>query len=176
MSGAFAQIKWNYTPIFLYQWTPPVIVRPRPPSCRVTTPSQSVALGSVARTEFTGLNSVSGSKPFEIQLSCSGAAFGGTAAVRLTMTDSSNASNRSTSLSLSKASTAKGVAIQVLRKDGSLVAYGPDSNVDNNPNQWFAGTTGDGVFRIPLNARYVQTGPVVGGTANGQLTFTMNYR
>ena len=45
------------------------------------------------------------------------------------------------------------------------------------PNQWLAGSIGNGTFQIPLTARYIQTGAAVRpGTANGLATFTLAYR
>lgn len=43
----------------------------------------------------------------------------------------------------------------------AAINYGPDSNGVGNKNQWLAGTTANGVFNIPLTARYVQTDTTV---------------
>jgi type 1 fimbria pilin len=92
------------------------------------------------------------------------------------LTDLTNPANESDTLSLARGSTASGVGIQVL-SGTTVIKYGPDSAAAGNTNQWQAGSTGNGTFNIPLTARYVQTGPkVTAGSANGLVTFTMNYQ
>lgn len=86
-------------------------------------------------------------------------------------------------MSLNKATAggkpvATGIGIQIL-KDGVPLAYGPDSSVPGNTNQWSAGTIAQGVsqFKISLTANYVQTATAVTtGQANGRATFTLNYQ
>jgi type 1 fimbria pilin len=96
--------------------------------------------------------------------------------VYTTLTDQTNPANQSNTLSLSASSTASGIGIQVLNGN-TVISYGPDSSVVGNPNQWLAGSTGNGTFNIPLTARYAQTAPTVKpGTANGIATFTMSYQ
>ncbi|MFP3409088.1 hypothetical protein SB757_31210, partial [Pseudomonas sp. SIMBA_065] len=67
--------------------------------------------------------------------------------------------------------------IQILRSDGSIVSYGPESSAEGNPNQWYVGEYGNGTVDIPLKARYAGEGGKVGpGSANGLATFTMSYQ
>jgi type 1 fimbria pilin len=57
------------------------------------------------------------------------------------------------------------------------VAYGPDSAVVGNMNQWSVGTSTTGAMSIPLTVRYVRTaGAVTLGTVKGSATFTMSYQ
>ncbi|SEU44009.1 hypothetical protein SAMN03159335_06983 [Burkholderia cepacia] len=60
----------------------------------------------------------------------------------------------------------------------SGVSRGCSTSAPSNPNQWKAGNIpqGQGVFTIPLTARYIQTGTLKGGTANAVATFTMSYQ
>lgn len=167
--------RWTYA---TYSWSAPIVVKPVTPTCAVTTPSINVPvfLGDIPASRFSGIGSTSKSEPFNIVLQCSGGDVGRTTNVHLTLTDQTNSGNTSNVLSLTEASTATGVGIQV-RSGTTIISYGPDSAVPGNPGQWKAGTTGNGTFTVPLTANYVQTGSVVtGGSANGRATFTMSYQ
>ncbi|WP_390343814.1 fimbrial protein [Variovorax boronicumulans] len=146
------------------------------PTCKVTTPSVGAFLGNVSATSFTGVGQTSQAVPLNISLTCSNGAAGVNGKVFVTLTDQTRPTNVSNTLSLNAASTAQGVGIQVLNGT-NVISYGPDSNVVGNKNQWLAGTTSNGVFNIPLTARYVQTDTTVKpGSANGRATFTMSYQ
>ena len=78
-------------------------------------------------------------------------------------------------LSLTNASTARGVGVQ-LRRGATVLTYGAATGVATDANQWTAGSVATGVssLSIPLTARYVQTAaPITAGTANAQAIFTM---
>jgi len=136
-------------------------------------------MGSVPVNSFSGVGSSSPiTPPFPIDLACSGGDPGTSVKVYATLTDNTNPGNTSQVLSLTSDSTAQGVGIQVL-KNGTVLGYGPDASTPGNTNQWEAGVVNVGTnnFRIPLQARYVQTGPnVTPGIANGRATFTMSYQ
>ena len=107
---------------------------------------------------------------------------GGEANTRLTafitLTDATQATNRSSTLTLAQNSKARGVGIQVLRNNVP-VSFGPDSGSLGNANQWNAGQVAQGQnsLKIPLSARLVQTaGSVTPGVAYGRATFTMSYQ
>lgn len=176
LSGEFARQTYNSNVFATFNWDPAVSVVPNTPTCKISNPSIKVPLGSVPVSTFTGLNSMSSSVPFEIALLCSGGDSGRTIAVRVTLTDGTDPTNRTTSLALTRTSTSKGLAIQVL-KNNQPIAYGPASSQNGNTNQWFAGNASNGIFKIPLAARYVQVGQSVSaGSANGAAIFTMNYQ
>lgn len=150
---------------------------PRKPTCQVSTPSLALNLGQVSAQLFQGKDSVAASATAtgSITLECSGGT-GAAVDVLITLTDQTNPANRSDRLSLTSSSTARGVALQLLH-GSRLLSYGEDSSRDGNPNQWLAGSTDNGLFTIPLTARYIQTGTFIQpGTANGIATFTMSYR
>lgn len=152
-----------------------VVGPPLKPTCSVSTPSVPINLGAVAATQFRGVGSVAGSASRDIQLQCAGGT-GGSQDVLLTLTDQTQPANRSDRLTLTGDSTATGVALQLLHGN-AVLSYGADSNSPGNPNQWQAGSTGNGTFQIALTARYLQTEPMVHpGTANGLATFTLSYR
>lgn len=143
-------------------------------TCSVTTSSIAVPLGSVPLSTFTGVGSNSATVPFSIGVNCSGVS----SKVYMTLTDSQNAGNTSSTLGLTSASTAAGVGIQILY-NSAPVSFGPDASVAGNPNQFsvFTSTGSSSVNTISLGGRYVQsTATVTPGTANGVATFTMSYQ
>ncbi|MHA7680308.1 fimbrial protein [Cupriavidus sp. PET2-C1] len=152
-------------------------IRPTVPTCRVTTPSVTVPLGSLSIYTLTAVGPKTESRPFEIRLQCSGGSQGTATRMYMTMTDASEPSNRSTLLSLSSKSKATGIGIQILRANDSLVWFGADSSQSNNQNQWFIGEYGNTAVTIPLKARYYQTAAhVTPGVVDALATFTMNYQ
>lgn len=137
-------------------------------SCSVTTPTVDVPLPTV---NPGNLNTGSAqAKQFDLGVNC---AQGVT--VKVTLTDASNVSDRSTTLSLAPGSTATGVGLQILFGT-TPVAFGPDSAVAGNMNQWTAGTSAGGPMTIPLSVRYIRTGTVNPGIVKGLATFTMSYQ
>lgn len=153
------------------------------PSCTLANSAVSVPMGAVPILRFTGIRSTSVPQRFDITLDCKGGAPNSKLQPHVTLTDANDISNQGTILSLNKATAggqpvASGIGIQIL-KDGVPLAYGPDSSVPGNTNQWSAGTIAQGVaqFKISLTANYVQTAAAVTtGQANGRATFTLNYQ
>ena len=163
-------------------------------TCNVTTPNVVVNLSGASGipvSQFTGLGSTSTAVPFSISWDCSGSTV--PARVFMTMTDSQNPANTSTTLGLSRASTATGVGIQVLSDAPDFpprnISFGPDSSLAGNPGQFrrglspddgtgSGGVASDGIFTsMWLTARYIQTAAAVTpGTANAIATFTMSYQ
>ncbi|MBB4512910.1 fimbrial protein [Paraburkholderia fungorum] len=140
-------------------------------SCSVTTSSVDVTLPKVFAKDLSTTGATSGATPMKIGLSCSQ----GTN-VKVTLTDASDVSNRSTTLGLAPGSSATGVGMQIL--NGSTpVAYGPDSSSAANVNQWSAGTAAGGAMNVPLTVQYIRTpGTLVPGIVKGTATFTMSYQ
>lgn len=138
-------------------------------SCSVTTPSVAVTLPTVFPGNFA--TGSAGNSVFNLSVSCPSGIN-----VNVTLTDASNVSNRSTTLALAPGSSATGVGLRILR-GSNLVAFGSDSAVAGNTNQWFAGTATGGPMNIPLTVQYVRTsGTLTPGTVNGLATFTMSYQ
>ncbi|WP_430749398.1 fimbrial protein [Comamonas thiooxydans] len=149
-------------------------VRPRVPSCALQTKTVSVELeGDIS--ELTD-KSAGPTKDFNLRLQCSGGDANTTTRMFIVFSDSTTPSNRSSTLSLSSDSEAKNVGIEILRENGELVRYGPESGAEN---QWMVGEFGNVPVDIKLRARYVGTSmslkPTV-GTANALATFTISYK
>jgi type 1 fimbria pilin len=155
------------------------IVAPTPPTCSVDSSStQTVNLGNVTATKFSGVGSMTPPTAFNIKFNCSGGTSGQSSKIYLTMTDATIPSNRTSNLNLAAASTASGVAVRVQRNAGATdVSFGADSAAIGNQNQWQAGTvaTGTGTFSVALQARVVQTGTLKTGSVSAKATFTVGY-
>lgn len=138
-------------------------------TCSVTTPSVRVTLPTI----FPGnLNTgATGATPLSLGVNCAEGI-----AVKVTLTDASNVGNTTNTLGLTSDSTATGVGLQIL--NGSTpIAYGQDSAIAGNTNQWSAGTAAGGPMTIPLTVRYVRTSDALTpGTVKGTATFTMSYQ
>ncbi|WP_199052696.1 fimbrial protein [Aquitalea sp. ASV15] len=177
LSGEVAGI-WveNYaTQVVTINWAGAVVVQPVVPTCTPATSSMTVNFGSHSAASFAGIGSTTPPLPFNLTLNCGGGSAGSNTRVYITLTDLSNPSNISNTLSLSADSTAKGLGIQI-QNNGKLISYGPDSTSAGNTGQWFAGSAMNGIFSIPLSANYIRTGSIAAGTANGKATFTLSYR
>lgn len=90
------------------------------------------------------------------------------------LTDQTTQANQTNILSLTPASTATGVGVQIL--DGtSPVVFGqvgtaPTTDITRNI------VVGTPTVDIPLKARYVRTGNMTAGTVTAIATFTVDYR
>ncbi|WP_186079529.1 fimbrial protein [Burkholderia gladioli] len=181
LSGAYAQYRANTVDGQLmveFRFASPVKVQPRIPTCRVATPQVTVPMGTMTTAMFTGIGSTTFSRRFDLALACSGGYPGTSTNAWVTLTDASQPGNTSTTLSLTQNSSASGIGIQI-RHDDTVLGFGPDSATVGNTNQWFLGRIDQGMaeIRVPLTARYVQTGARVGaGSANARATFTLSYQ
>ena len=91
------------------------------------------------------------------------------------LTDVNNPDNTTSILSLTSASTAAGVGIQIVSGE-SPVGFGPDSSAAGSTNQVMLGTISNTSRNIPFAGRYVQTGSIAPGTVDGVATFNMSYQ
>lgn len=163
-----------------YRFASPLIVTPRVPTCKVDAPNISVSMSQklASAMSFPGVGGIGPEENFEIRLSCSGGDAGTSTRPFVTLSDASTPGNRSTTLSLSAESSARGVGIQIL-KDNVPLGYGPDSNEPGTINQWSAGTVKQGQVShvIPLQARYIQTAErITAGSVKASATFTLSYQ
>ena len=141
------------------------------PACTVQQSAVSVTMPVASGRYLPSVGSTTGDTGFSISINCPSPV-----SVSMTMTDAANPDNVSSTLSLSAASTAKGVGYQIVY-NGTAISYGPDSAVMNNVNQFNVGKVSvSGALTIPFTARYVRTGQIVPGTADANATFTMSYQ
>lgn len=149
-------------------------VKPRVPTCSLETKFVSVGLeGDASALSGKGTGPT---KDFSLRLRCSGGDDGSTTRMFIVFSDSTTPSNRSSTLSLTKDSGAKNVGVEILREDGELVRYGPESG---EMNQWSVGEFGNVPVEIKLRARYVGTSmerAPTPGSANANATFTISYK
>jgi type 1 fimbria pilin len=146
------------------------------PTCSLSSSTIQASLGTVPVRNFGAVGSTSAAVPFNIRLNCSGGDAGVLSNIYMTITDQRTPANESDTLSLTAASTATGVGVQILNGT-TVINYGPDASAPGTKNQWFAGHSGNSSFTIPLTARYVKTATnITPGTANAVATFTMSYQ
>ncbi|MEG0118094.1 MAG: fimbrial protein [Pseudomonas sp.] len=133
--------------------------------CTINTKSLTVPLGSVKRSEFSGVGSTTKTSIFNISVDCS-------ESTNVTMTlnataDSSSAPGVIAIDPSAGSTTASGVGIQLLRNNNSVVIGSP----------FYIGRASvAGGNRIEMGARYYQTkSTITAGQANATATFTLTY-
>jgi type 1 fimbria pilin len=147
------------------------------PTCTVNTGSRNVAVvfGDVSKGSFSGIGTHAANRDFDIQLTCQGssqAALQSTIAVRLDAEQDGSGMPGVLKLSAGS-SVAQRIGIQMVLRTGNgegEVQFGKAVRLG-------ATVPGSNTMSLPLRARYVQTQPgtVIGGVANGQATFTIQY-
>jgi type 1 fimbria pilin len=140
-------------------------------ACTITTPSVSVSMPKAFVNALTAIGSTTGQQSFNIGLNCSA-----NIRVFVTLSDSVTSSNTSNVLTLKKGSSAQGVGLQILSQ-GTPVNFGADSAVAGTAGQVQIGTAAGGPMNIPLVVQYIRTAsPVVPGSVDGLVTFTLSYQ
>lgn len=143
------------------------------PTCAVAVSNLFV---DIPRMAPEALDSVGETPPgtTDITVNCQGGDGSADSDVNVFMhlTDANQRTSTSNILALTPGSSAKGVAIQVRRTDGTAVAMDPSGT-----KKWWAADVNAGVSKIPLNFVGVKTGsePVGGGTYGGKVEFTLTY-
>ncbi|MDQ8051232.1 fimbrial protein [Luteibacter sp.] len=140
------------------------------PTCSAAVPSMQVRLPTVSRSSLNGLNATSARTPFDLGLNCDA-----NAAPTVTLSDSTTPSNGTDRLSLTAASTATGVALQLLSARQPVVfssTGSPGSGTAIRPPS----QAGAGLVNVPLEVQYIQNGASVSpGTVNAVALFTLSY-
>ncbi|TDY46487.1 type 1 fimbria pilin [Paraburkholderia rhizosphaerae] len=141
-------------------------------ACSVNETAIQVTMPQANTRDLPSTGSTSGATPFNLSLNCDAGVL-----VAVTLTDVTTPSNRSTTLTLTPDSTAKGVGYQIAYA-GTPISFGADTSAAGNPNQIFVSPspTAGGLFPVPLKASYIRTGTINPGTANAKATFTMSYQ
>ncbi|WP_342316261.1 fimbrial protein [Lysobacter sp. FW306-1B-D06B] len=156
-------------------WSGEVHVTPSVPTCAPTVADKVVNMGRIEASSITD-DGYSNAVPFTMDVGCSGGVPANkTQQMSVTFTDATNTTNTTDRLTLTSASTATGVKVQLL-KGGTPVTFGtaPTNGLDK-PNSIALGTIQNGSYSFPMAARYVQTGPVTPGVANAMATFVFTY-
>ncbi|MGX7004815.1 fimbrial protein [Caballeronia sp. KNU42] len=158
---------WSQTPVYTGSATGTLNTA----TCSVQTQDLAVFLPTPAVRAFAaGVGAVAGRTAFHLDFTCSTGA-----QVSIVITDAVTPANRSNVLTLSPESTVKGIGVQVLKGDGTPVAFGPDAVGVSVENQWLIGASPNGVLVLPLSAQYIRTGSVTPGSLKALATFTMSY-
>lgn len=133
------------------------------------TPNIAVNMGTRSHTDFRGVGSSAPPTSFTIDVNnCAGRLNGIQYRVDA-VTQVLHSAN--SVVALDGNSTAQGIGVQLLDGAGAVLPLGVDKPV-NGYNRLSGGS-----FKIPLKARYYQSGEVIrGGTANTAMTFTMTYQ
>jgi len=147
------------------------ISKPTVTTCTVANKNISVPMPTIAGSALPSVGSTSSATRFQIELACTAGA-----TLFMTLTDASTPGNTSDRLTATADSTAKGVALQIFREDGTTVSYGPDSSLPGTTNQHLIGATTDGTQLIPFTAKYIRTDAINAGSLNGKATFTLSYQ
>ncbi|NII74058.1 type 1 fimbria pilin [Dyella sp. SG562] len=147
------------------------ISNPALTTCTVSSHDNEVAMPTMASSSMASVGSVAGVTAFTIGLQCSEGAM-----LYMTLTDSTAPGNTGDKLTPASNSTARGVAFQISRGDGTVVSYGPDSSVAGNTHQFQIGASVGGLMQVPFKAAYIRTGMVNPGSLMGKATFTLSYQ
>ncbi|SEJ78552.1 major type 1 subunit fimbrin (pilin) [Paraburkholderia diazotrophica] len=133
------------------------------------TPDVTVPMGTHANTEFSGVGPIS-TAPASFNISLNNCP-AGINSIKYEIDAVTTIVDASQSVvALDSASTARGVGVQLLDANGNALPIGTQQTL---PGYDPAG----GNYTIPLKARYYQTtAPVLAGSANTVMTFTMNYQ
>lgn len=140
-------------------------------TCTVTTPSINVEMPRTHTSDLPAVNSTFGDTAFNMGLNCDAGV-----KVAITITDVTNPSNVSTTLTLGTRSTASGIGYQIVNA-GVPITFGPDSSAVGTSGQFvIIPSSTAGLYSIPLTGRFIRTGPLKTGSANAYATFTMSYQ
>lgn len=133
------------------------------PACQVSTGDITVTLPTVTSQAFSGVNSVTGTKPFQIGLVCSSGAI-----VRITLDTAAPVAGMAGVIAPSSGG-AGGVGVQLLDSSGvTPVQFGVAKTIGATPN---------GSLSVNYFARYYQIGSTVSaGLLNATATFTLSYQ
>lgn len=133
------------------------------PACQVSTTSVNVVLPAVTTGAFSGPNSVAGTTPFQIGMTCSSGAV-----VKITL-DTANPVPGKTGVIAPSVGGASGIGVQLMDSSGTTaVNFGVPKVIGATPN---------GALSVNYFARYVQTGSTVGaGLVSATATFTLSYQ
>lgn len=143
--------------------------------CDVSSPANTyVDFGALSTDDFEAVGNTTGTISKIIDLRCDP-----NVEIKVTLSDQTNPGNRTDIVSLTAASTAQGLGVQVVNP-GTGIPYllGPDDASPHNINQHVLGLSGPsgGVFNFPLGFRFIRTGEMTAGTATALVGVTFSYQ
>ncbi|WP_420841466.1 fimbrial protein [Erwinia endophytica] len=140
--------------------------------CTISTPSVQVDMGSLDVRAFNAVNSTSALKNFTVGLNCDA-----NIALYGVVTDQTDPSNTTDTVSLTPDSTATGVGVQFFYNNSGPLSLGPDSSLNSTIGQFFIQSTSQAeTLSLPFQARYIRTGDITPGTANAVASITFSYQ
>lgn len=141
--------------------------------CTVESSKEPVLdFGKFTNGQFPSIGSTSTEKNINIALKCNS-----NVTIQATLSDQSDLANRSRNIKLTSDSTAQGLAIQAFH-NGESLELGPDDSSKGVQNQFFISSpVSEGqTIQVPLSFKYVRTGDISPGTANGLVGITFSYQ
>ncbi|WP_158785382.1 fimbrial protein [Pantoea sp. BAV 3049] len=140
--------------------------------CTINTPSVPVDMGSLDVRSFNTVNSTSALKNFSVNLNCDA-----NIALYAVVTDQTDPTNTSDTVSLTPDSTATGVGVQFFYNNTGPLALGPDSSLNSTVGQFFIQSTSQAeTLTLPFQSRYIRTGDITPGTADAVASITFSYQ
>lgn len=143
--------------------------------CQVQSGANRVIdMGNISTGTLPDVGSLSAGKSTSIALTCDTGIH-----VAATVSDQSNTGNTSSIIGLSGDSTAKGIGIQAFYNGASTpISLGADNSSKGNANQFSIGdiSSQGQTVTVPLMFKYVRTGDMTAGSANGLVGVTFSYQ
>lgn len=150
----------------------PTTIEVKATGCTVATKTASVDLGTIDIRTLPTVGSSTQSGSFDVELSCDEKV-----AVNAVITDQSNPSNHSSTVTLTGDSTAYGVGVEFFFNGSGPLQLGPDSPGAGTLNQFFIQSTDQAqILSLPFEARFVRTGELIPGRANALASITFSYQ
>ncbi|EMW3366238.1 type 1 fimbrial protein [Proteus mirabilis] len=152
----------------------PVTITIKARGCTVNTKNLTYELGDISMRDMAAIGSTSKSQAKPISVTCDSNVH-----LYASMTDQSTYSNNTDILTLTSDSDASGIGIQFFFNDNPTpVVYGPDINAIGQPNQRLLHitTSNNENYILNLSTRYITTGTLKPGKANGLASLTFSYQ
>lgn len=136
------------------------------PACTVAVDPTVVVLPTVMASNFNGVDSTAGQTPFDVKLTCSAGT--GLSITLATNSPATGVSGTGVIAPTSGGEMATGIGVQIRDGNGNAISFGTAIP---------AGTTPNGPYAIPFQARYYQTAATVsGGNVSATATYTLTYQ
>lgn len=152
----------------------PVTITIKARGCTVNTKNLTYKLGDISMREMSAVGSTSKIQTKPISVTCDTNVH-----LYASMTDQSTYSNNTDILTLTSDSDASGIGIQFFFNDTPTpVTYGPDISATGQPNQRLLHitTSNNENYTLNLSTRYITTGTLKPGKANGLASLTFSYQ